>query len=209
MSSTYVIPFNHQPVSFSIKKGSYTVPDGKYARISITDDSYDSVNGLSYSITNNSQNIFLTPSNIGLEVNGIPVHFFSFFIELTVSTTTQDVERVLSVFLPNNYVDFSGSQSFSVISNAGFGASNGVYINKFEASEGPFLGGSSFSTGRLSSVSLKVTKINASGTSTLRSVISNFRKNITPTPSFWVNQGTVINCPVFGKYLVEEYNYIS
>lgn len=34
-------PFNHQPDSVSIKTSSYTVPSGKYARVTVTDYSSD------------------------------------------------------------------------------------------------------------------------------------------------------------------------
>jgi len=36
MASTYFIPFNHEPVSIGTGTTSYTVPTGKYARVSIS-----------------------------------------------------------------------------------------------------------------------------------------------------------------------------
>lgn len=35
MSAPYIIPFNHQPVATGIQENSYTVPSGKYARVTI------------------------------------------------------------------------------------------------------------------------------------------------------------------------------
>lgn len=39
MSAAFVIPFNFQPTSVSVKTGSYTIPAGKYARVVVECDS--------------------------------------------------------------------------------------------------------------------------------------------------------------------------
>jgi hypothetical protein len=35
MTAPFVMPFNFQPTSVSVKTGSYTIPSGKYARVSV------------------------------------------------------------------------------------------------------------------------------------------------------------------------------
>jgi hypothetical protein len=39
MSAPFIIPFNFQPVSVSVKTGSYTIPAGNYARVLVECDS--------------------------------------------------------------------------------------------------------------------------------------------------------------------------
>jgi len=39
MSAPFFLPFNFQPVSVSVKTGSYTIPAGKYARVTVEVDS--------------------------------------------------------------------------------------------------------------------------------------------------------------------------
>lgn len=41
MSNSFLIPFNNNPVSTTVRTGAYTIPSGQYARVTVTDFSDD------------------------------------------------------------------------------------------------------------------------------------------------------------------------
>jgi hypothetical protein len=209
MASPIIIPFDNNPISTTVKSASYTIPAGKYAKITVQDEAYDPVSTLAYSIVNTSSTFTLLNTDIGLCINGSLYFLYSFKVQLDISTTVQSAQRNLTVNLPANYVNYTGYATWSLISNAGFLGGDGIYVFKIKETDHVDVGSFAYGSGRLTSLLLRTTKQNASGTTAMRAVIQNTRTDVNTVSPIWVPSGTVISCPSFGRYIVEEYNQIS
>jgi hypothetical protein len=181
MSASFIVPFNQQPVSTSVKTTSYTIPAGKYARVTgkiTSDNSFSTATG-----------------TLGfLAIDGSPVQYVNNY----------GINRVWSTGLTNFFTiptQSSGNMTYW-IQNTGAGATaftiNGVFSISLAA-------------GATSTGSFNVTpgdQLNFSVAQTGRfygAVIGNKSIDI----SLWVPAGTVLTGSVLPIWVVEEYNMIS
>lgn len=189
MSASFVIPFDNNPVSTSIKSTSYTVPAGKYAKVS---------------------------SNIGnLSIDGTAIFPEQGFVASasagSSSSQTKQYELGFSngIYITSLYLTVSGSSSFtgtfetSFFTNAS-GSSVPYIINTLSRTTN----GSSSSTLNVyypvTNFMFKLTVGAVVGGSISASCGLSYYPFIDKT--IWVPTGTVISG---AKYSVEEYNLIS
>lgn len=79
MASSVVIPFNNNPVSVSVKTGSYTIPAGKFARavVNVIGSGTFTING-NTALSGTQNNVITSSANMyrdnrGASVSGIAV----------------------------------------------------------------------------------------------------------------------------------------
>lgn len=202
MSAPFIIPFNHQPVSTSIKTSAYTIPSGKYARVIPLNWSG------TWSIPNNSTG--LTYTDAGFDFNGSIIATQTYSVTYSL-TTTQSATKTNYIIPPafsgvncTYHVYCAGSASLdsfssehvsgSTVYTIGISGSSSVAQFMYEINSVPKIN------------RLIITHIpNTAVSITTRGM---FSCEMAAEP-FWVTEGDVLNSNGNGYFLIEEYNKIS
>ena len=201
MSAPFIIPFNHQPVSTSIKTSAYTIPSGKYARVIPLN-----WNG-TWSIPNNSNG--LTYTDAGFDFNGsiISTQNYSVTYSMTSSSQANRINYIISPAFSGvncNYYAYNPSTGTSSLSTEHVtGSSTLTYGASGSGTAGSYYAAYTLipKINRLIIVSYPANNISQ----TFRGM---FSCEMAAEP-FWVTEGDVLNSNGYGSFLIEEYNKIS
>lgn len=203
MASKIVIPFDFNPSLTDVLTAAYTVPSGKYAKITVSDFGY--VNLGNFSTSNANGTTTFTDSQIFMQLNSESIAMAQqYYFQVTISDTGGSSGTTNFTYVANFPTHFTpeiASNCTTVAAGATSGAAN-VLINgligssilnastatPFDAIRFAQSGGDFFT-----------------GTSTFRTKIIARSNSI----SFWCKSGSVITCPSGMRYTVEEYNVIS
>jgi hypothetical protein len=200
MSSRVFVPFDNNPTSVSTKNSSYTVPAGKYAKISILPIGY--VNLGSFTTTNTSATKTFTEAEIFMQINGISTYMASqYYFQGSITDSNGNSSsssftyyfNFPSIFRPKMIVNSSSLPTAVAAVTLIDGTSHISILNtttqtlfdalSFSLSSGSFFTGTAIFKNKITTE-------------------SNFQQ-------FWVSSGSVITVPSGFYYQVEEYNAIS
>jgi len=218
MSAPFIIPFDNNPSSTSIKTTAYTIPAGKYARVKnvLGDLTINGVDAFftvrsfsrSYSATNGTTDIF-PPENCDM------------LICVSSATVSNANNRTacgpLGVFLAD--AGAIGGGYFTNYHFMGQGKPGSIYTNAtFTGTRTFYMAGSMYNgtanistTGNVSISNTTPALLNYSGiafyTERISGTVTHSAKAIKfSSDDIWVASGTVLDG---GQYIVTEYNVIS
>jgi outer membrane lipoprotein SlyB len=131
MSAPFIVPFNFQPVSVSVKTGSYTIPSGKYARVYV-----ECENGGTFTINGNTAmdtdallSATTHQTNSGIAVTyTTPANYRAEVIYLDSGTINGFVGGNSGGVLKNNYFSIGPGQTVSTSNIGTFGSIIGSAI---------------------------------------------------------------------------------
>jgi hypothetical protein len=198
MSAPFIIPFNNNPASTSIKTASYTIPAGKYAKI------YGANIYISEALgANPATQTRLSPSfQIDGQVISSNLHITITATSSTTGTRTITYPSVENIS-DNIYVSSSTNNTNNILSfsllrysrDTILVTANGTTTTATDLTP-------SFTSSMIFQISTSVT--NATTYTAKASIKNNESKD------FWIPSGTVISIPLgTAKYIIEEYNQIS
>lgn len=181
MSASFIVPFNQQPVSTSVKTTSYTIPAGRYARVTgriTSDNSFSAATG-----------------TLGfLAIDGSPVQYVNNFL---INRTMSGVSAIFT--MP---AQFSGTMSYWVLNT-----SPGTITFSIDSGTNVSLPPSTGTASGICNV-LPGTAITYSVAANGR-FVAQCLGNKSIDISLWVPAGTVLTGSVLPIWVVEEYNMIS
>ena len=219
MSSTLVVPFNFRPDSTTIRTASYTIPAGKYARITPLPSQITT--STKAGNLNASTSSSVAANDIGMQLNSSFVACATnIVIPITIVYTAGNV-YYHNVSLPSVFRSFHLS---SAISTGGPGTSS-------DSSIGIARGGTIFSDANWAASVQTTTTITSSNAKSVKleshSIPDRVEVRISVSGAgqttftfsllirtgeifhpFWVKSGDVITVPSGFRYSVEEYNEI-
>lgn len=204
MASRLLVPFDYNPVSTEIKTGNYTVPSGKYARLTAGTQIPSSVNStLSSSGTGTATQTYQTAVfKLNTSSLILPPSF-------SVSSTQPSASNTVQINFSSN-IDLSGIFRFTVTAAGGGNAKtfainvSGVWTTIFTTT------GNSFSNSvyaHYSNVSgIRVVHGGLGGSGGVSGYFEAVKQN--DGIDIWLKSGDVIenNCT---QYVITEYNVIS
>jgi hypothetical protein len=216
MSAPFIIPFDNNPASTSIKTTSYTIPAGKYARVQNLQGDLLIDTVPHYVVISSFTRTLSTTSGVK---NTILCNDLIDFVKCIRSSTISNVNNNTSsgYLIGGLYVPFDFNISFGETSSAYNASTGGAYYDasytgtrvsyiampKF-LQQIPFTNSTTaqyYNASVTSVFGLSFSTLRASGTLTHEVIAGSFNKN-----EFWVASGTVLDGV---KYSVAEYNVIS
>lgn len=184
MSSPIVVPFNFDPIATTVRTANYTIPAGRYARVTPL---YSTAG--SYFQGNNGN---ASCSDINIQLNGAVVYRFP--VAGSLSTQALNVVRTLS-FPANGKIEafFGGSSAMlrCYISGAEINGSFGTITQ------------SSFNISAMGS------SIGVQPTQSGYAMLTAKWQYLESISSFFAKSGDIITISAASSYLTEEYNRIS
>jgi hypothetical protein len=210
MSSSVYIPSASgggftPPTSTTIKTGAYTVPAGKYAKVSQLERTVQL--GNTFSFTNTSQVKTFTESELCLMLNGSRLYSASYAWGGTITMTAGSTGFSYTFILPTSMQYSYTSLGYYVLNNSNTASS---YIGNFKDSY--FIDGAGSATGFASYTSVSkvhcALKVEIGPRPFNSNYAATYRFNLATQlnqPSTYLKAGDVLTAPADFSYLVEEY----
>lgn len=208
MASKLIVPFDFNPSSAELKTASYTIPEGKYGKITFIEKKvvYSNIAATNASITKN-----YIDSELMLLIDSAPIYKFSIDASASITATSSTTRTLVMNFSPS----YVGLMRVSIIKARG---ANDITTSNMGVN---LLGVTFFSV----SDPLQNSLVGSSGEGIFDQVFGTHRNNFSSAAvtsfrfiakpleanpiSVWVKSGSVIQIPVGGAYYLEEYNEIS
>lgn len=202
MSAPFIVPFNFQPVSTTIKTASFTVPAGKYGLIkmlvfTLVDTTYTLA-------ANTSGTKTVTEDECMLFINGVSAIAYPYAISSVVNISSNGTLRSATIQMPASY----GLCQIAIRQVASTtGTPSGSCAIQYNTTT---IVTAALNTGAAGIGNCTLNSYQNGSSSTFSSTVTQAFSPLNYSQSdAWVKSGDVITIPTGGKFIFTEYNMIS